>query len=128
MVLFLLFLLASVFALPPRITVADRPCPTETRDDLLVCLTFLDANEDGTLTTTEIDDWIGNHTDCLPTSTGTFWDGATITSYCDADLSGNLTMSDWNDASSCITLPEQQFIMCLFCVKCVLYPAPEIVK
>ncbi len=103
---------------PPRL------CPTSTRDDLLQCISVLDSNEDGTLTVSEMDTWFTAHTDCLPTSFDSFFDGSIINTYCDANSSGNLTMTDWNSASSCISQQEQQYILCLFCVKCGLYPLP----
>ncbi len=96
------------------------PCPTNSRDDLLTCLSVIDANEDGTLTTSEINIWVAAHSYCLPNSYPEFFDGSIITSLCDADSSGNLTMSDWNDPAGCIVSRSRQFWLCQACNQCGL--------
>lgn len=96
-----------------------RVCPSVARDDLLICLSTADTNEDGTLTVAEMDAWIAAHSECIP---GSMLSGTIITTLCDKDASGNLTMTDWNDAASCITLRSRQMLLCQFCSKCGVYP------
>lgn len=95
-----------------------RDCPPTVRDDLLVCLAHVDANEDGTLTAQEIDTWIAAHQECLPQSFALSYNGASITALCDADRSGNLTMIDWHAPGGCMVLQSRQRLLCDWCVKC----------
>ena len=102
----------------------SRPCPSVARDDLLTCLTNLDANEDGTLTIAEIDAWIAANTACLPLSMNDVANGTLTVAACDTDASGNLTMTDWASPDSCLALRAHQLVACYFCVKCAVYPPP----
>jgi hypothetical protein len=95
-----------------------RPCPTLVRDDLLVCLSAMDANEDGTLTAAELDTWTAAHAACLPFSFASNYNGASIVAACDTDASGNLTMSDWSAGNACFALRSRQMLLCEWCVKC----------
>ena len=99
-----------------------RDCPTPVRDDLLICLAHVDANEDGTLTVAELDTWIGAHSECLPATAPLHYSGAAIMAACDADASGNLTMTDWHAPGGCLVLPSRQRLLCDWCVKCGVYP------
>ena len=102
----------------------SRVCPSVLRDDLLTCLAHVDVNEDGTITTTELDTWIAAHTACLPLSFAANYNGASIVAYCDTDASSNLTAFDWASGSGCFALRSRQMLLCEWCVACGLYPPP----
>ena len=95
-----------------------HPCPVLVRDDLLVCVSTMDANEDGTITAAEVDTWLTAHTACLPVSMANLYNGASIVTTCDMDASGNLTMTDWTNPAGCFALRSHQMLLCQWCLHC----------
>ncbi len=61
---------------------------------------------------------------CLPAGwTDSFLTSSAIMTLCDVDLSGNLTLDDWNSPSSCISTRSRQTALCNMCRHCGADPA-----
>jgi len=93
-------------------------CPLALRDDLLPCVTQMDADSDGAITVSEIDAFYAANTDCLTNSFLTQVTGAQTITMCDTDADGNLTMTDWNSPNGCFQKRSRQNILCQACNKC----------
>lgn len=120
----LLFVLAVVVAvvwagIPPPLP--GRVCPLATRNQLLTCINFMDANLDETITEAEIDSFMTNHSSCIPTAVRSALTGANVITACDTDASGNLTITDWDAPTGCFQLRSRQATLCHACERCGLF-------
>lgn len=102
-------------------SIPGRNCPKYARDDLLPCITQIDANVDSIITETELDAFFTAHAYCIPTAVRATMTGAAIIAQCDTNADGNLTMTDWTAPTGCIHLRSRQMALCRFCDNCGLF-------
>lgn len=136
----LLVLLSLVHAGGPP--TYPKACPKLGADDLLPCIQrLLDGDDDGTITTDELDAFLDAQPpfakrdvevprgapapinppfECLPDGwKGAFLTSASIMTMCDADSSGNLTIADWQHANGCFKTSARRMSLCIMCEKCL---------
>lgn len=98
-----------------------RTCPLATRDQLLACVSQMDANADDSITPEEIDAFTTAHAECIPTAVRTILTGANVITLCDTNADGNLTAADWSAPTGCIKARSRQMALCRACEKCGLF-------
>ena len=110
------FFLVALLALTVCATV-------EQRDAIRDCIeTLVDVDPaDGEITAAELDAFLGNRTDCLPTfgALDGVVTGASIIALCDVDADTVLTIDDWNSTTTgCVRSPARIRYMTELCARC----------
>ena len=133
MFIFLILLAIAVAKDSSKRVVLTRNCPRADRDDLLGCLAaHVDGNEDGNLTVTELNYFIGNQTIAGNLSNATAYtailNGSAIMTLCDRNSDGILSNADWTNATGCLRSLGSQMFVCELCFKIGWTGAPLLLK